>query len=74
MKELIVKTREHFAEIERKCIEEAISGKVRVNDLPRYIEWCEQNIVDHLAGKNDHTFTFRQYAHWLKTGDCVPFL
>lgn len=72
--ELIIKTREHFVSVERACIEEAVSGKVRVNDLASYIQWCERNIEAHLAGQSDHTFTFRQYAHYLETGQCVALL
>lgn len=72
--EIIIKTREHFVAVERACIEEAVSGNVRVNDLESYVKWCERNISEHYSGENDHTFTFRQYAHYLETGEYVPFL
>lgn len=72
--ETIQRTREHFADISRRCIEGARSGEMRVNDLPRYIAWQEQCIADSLAGKSDHTFTFLQRAHYLQTGECVPLL
>lgn len=72
--ELILKTREHFAALHRSCIEKAVSGEYRVNDLPAYILSNEDNIASTLAGANDHTFTFRQYMHYLETGNSIPLL
>ena len=72
--ETILATREHFAQIDRDCIEEAVSGAQRVNDLQSYVAWREQSIADGMAGKYDHTVTFMQRALWLQTGDCPALL
>ena len=67
--ETILATRKHFADIAQRCIDDATSGKVRVNNLQYYIEWQQGSIDYVMAGKNDHTFTFLQRAYWLQTGD-----
>ena len=72
--ETILKTRQHFAESHDRCIDEVLSGKVKVNNPDKYIEWKRQNKNDVLSGKWDHTFTFQQRARWLQTGECVPLL
>lgn len=72
--EITQRTREHFADIARGCIADAESGDVWVRDLDEYREWQLEMICDGLAGKYDHTFTFRQRAQWLATGECVPLL
>ena len=69
----IDRTREHFAELGRQCIADAKSGATYVNDLPSYVIWQRANIKRFLAGDFDHTFTFLQRAHWLQTGECLPF-
>jgi hypothetical protein len=72
--ETIAATRQWFADNAQGCIDEAVSGVVRVNDLASYIEWRREQIADSLAGKGDHTFTFLQRAHTLQTGECIAFL
>jgi hypothetical protein len=70
--ESVQATRQWFADNAQACIDEAVSGEVRVNDLESYIEWRKQQVVDSLAGKGDHTFTFAQHAHYIQTGECLP--
>lgn len=72
--ETIFKTRQWFASNSFACIAEAASGKVKVNDLARYIKDCEKNAMSALNGEFDHTFTFRQLAHFIQTGESVPLL
>ena len=72
--ESIQAAREWFATNALACIHEASTGKVRVNDLPKYISECTQLHEDALVGKLDHTFTFWQRAHFIQTGECVPLL
>lgn len=72
--ETMQRTREHFAQIYRDCIAEAQSGAVFVNDLASYVAWHETLMADCMAGKDDHTFTFLQRAHYLQTGESVPML
>lgn len=72
--ETIQRTRQHFADIAQGCINEAISGEVKVSNLQSYIEWQQGSIEYTLSGKNDFTFTFMQRAYWLQTGECVALL
>ena len=67
-------TRRHFADNCRACIEEAQSGAVKVNDLPSYIAWREDEAANWLAGEYDTCFTARLYAQYLLTGECLPLL
>lgn len=70
----IERTRRYFADLCGACVAEAESGKVRVNDLSSYVDWQKASAADYLAGKQDHTFTFVQRAHWLQTGESIPLL
>jgi hypothetical protein len=73
-KETIEATRVYFADLDRACIDEAISGQVYVNDLEAYVKWREKSISDCIAGLHDHTVAFLQTALWLQTGECVAIL
>ena len=68
------RTRLHFADLEQRCITDALDGTTRVNDLASYVEWCNNSIINGMAGDSVHTFTFQQYRHYLATGECVPLL
>lgn len=70
--ETIQKTRQWFADNALGCIEDALSGLVKVNDLPRYVEQQYRRAADSLAGEFDHTRTFAQRALYIETGECVP--
>lgn len=72
--ETIFKTRQWFAGNSFACIAEAVSGKVKVNDLARYIKDCEADAMSALNGEQDHTFAFLQRAHFIQTGESVPLL
>ncbi len=72
--ETILATRQWFADNDQACIDEAVSGQVRVNDLPSFIEWKKQSIADGLVGKWDHTFAFLQRAYFIQTGESVALL
>lgn len=72
--EIINKTREHFAVIHRRCIDNVRNGTKVVNNPESYIAWRETAIKDGLAGKYDHTLSFQQMAHYLETGECVSLL
>ena len=67
-------TRQWFAYNAQACIDAAVSGELHVNNLPKYIEYQKQQIIDGMAGEGDHTFAFRQRRHYILTGECVPFL
>ena len=72
--EVIQQTREHFADIYRRCIEDARNGTSKPNDLPSYIKWREDAIEDTMAGRYDHSVTFRQMMHYFATGECLALL
>lgn len=72
--ETIHATRQWFADNALACIAEVESGDVKVNNRERYFSQCRQRHADALAGKGDHTFAFRQRAHYIQTGECVPLL
>jgi hypothetical protein len=67
-------TRWHFVTLCQRCIEDARSGAIRVNRLSEYIDWQQERIESLIAGKDDHTFTFRQQRHYMMTGECVALL
>jgi len=71
---VILATRTHFIRICSDCIEDAVSGKQKVNDLPNYVLQQTQEMVNIGSGRYDHTFTFLQMAHYIETGECVPLL
>lgn len=67
----LILTRQYFADLSRACIDEALSGDVQVNDLPSYVQFHERLICAFLIGDYDDTFTFRQRAHFIQTGECL---
>ncbi|MNQ96685.1 hypothetical protein D3C85_1123010 [compost metagenome] len=67
-------TRKWFADNVQACIDEAVSGEVRVNDLPLYIKQMEARKEDCLAGAWDHTLTFKHMAVYIQTGNCYALL
>jgi hypothetical protein len=70
----IEKTRQWFYNNACDCINEAITGEVRVNNLQEYTAWQMQQAREALAGDYDHTFTFMQRAYFLQTGESVALL
>lgn len=70
----IVTTRQWFADNAQACIDEAVSGRVRVNNLTSYIADQTQRIQDSLAGKWDHTIAFQQRVLYVQTGVCHAIL
>jgi hypothetical protein len=72
--ESIELARKWFAENALACIEEVKSGNVKVNDPEKYFASCKQRAEDAIAGKGDHTFTFRQRAYYIQTGKCEPLM
>lgn len=70
----IITTRQWFADNAQACIDEAVSGQVRVNNLTSYIADQTQCIQDSLSGKWDHTLAFQQRVLYVQTGKCYPIL
>lgn len=71
---VIEATRRHFHDLSLLCMAEAAEGIFRVNEPDEYYATCWRLAGEHLSGKWDHTLTFRQYAHYLQTGQCVALL
>lgn len=72
--ETINATRQWFADNAQACIDEAVRGDVRVNDLAGYTAQQLERAASSLRGEGDHTFTFLQRAHYIQTGECVTLL
>ena len=72
--ETIAKTRQHFIDIFKGCISEAVSGEVRVNDLHSYIKSNEARIKEYENATHTISLTFLQRAYWLQTGKSIALL
>lgn len=70
----VIAARQWFADNAQACIDEAISGQVRVNNLTSYVVDQTQRIQDCLAGKWDHTLAFQQRVLFIQTGVCHAIL
>lgn len=70
----IITTRQWFADNAQACIDEAVSGQVRVNNLASYVADQAQRIQDCLAGNWDHTLVFQQRVLFIQTGVCNAIL
>jgi hypothetical protein len=72
--EVIVQTRQWFADNAQACIDEVKSGAVRVNNPEEYFEWKESDKVDAMSGAFDHSLTFLQRAYSIQTGEFIALL
>jgi len=75
--ETILKTREHFFNIKMACIDDVKSGKLilpKHTDQATYFAERYKSAMDSMLGRNDHTLTFLQRAHWIQTGDMFALL
>ncbi len=58
----------------QRCIDEAVSGKVFVNDLDKYVTEKQQDIENYKTGNFKPWLGFWQHAIYLKTGQSVPVM
>lgn len=72
--ETIKATQQWYAENAQACINEAISGQVKVNDLDKYVQDQKLSMAEYLNGTWDHTLAFQQRATFIQTGECRPIL
>lgn len=72
--ETTLKTRQHFIDLCRACIDNALKGKIQVNDWLKYYNIQMRRIEDFESGLNDNTFTFQQMAVYIQTGVCYGLL
>lgn len=70
----IRKTCAWYAKNQQGCIDEAQSGKVKVNDLQSYIIECEQLKQQYLNGEFEAGLWFWQRAYFIQSGHSVPML
>jgi hypothetical protein len=75
-KETLKKTALWFADNCQDCIEEALSGKVRVNELTEYVIQMKQEKDQwlNLDNFNNQSFTFYQRAYFIQSGESVSLL
>jgi hypothetical protein len=72
--ELIQRTRALLIAEAQAVIDATLSGQDRPNNPEKWIAYWQRHIDDVREGRADKTFFFRQQAHYLDTGECVPFL
>ena len=72
--ETVIKTREYGIRQCQSCIDEAVSGKVWVNDLEKYIDHHNSNIAKYESGYYDNTLHFLSKAIYLQFGESVPIM
>ena len=70
--ETILATRKYGAAQCQACIDEAVSGKVRVNDIEAYREHQQGQINKYESGAYDGALHFLQKAIYIQYGTSVP--
>jgi hypothetical protein len=75
--ETIQATRQWFADNHQGCIGEVKNGQVTLPshvNPEEYFAERRRKAAESLAGKWDHTLTFRQRATYIQTGECHAIL
>lgn len=72
--ETLLKTDQHFADIYQGCIDEVLSGVVKVNDQEKYFAENKRRKEESLKGNKRTIFTYLQRAYWIQTGDMIALL
>ena len=72
--ETVIKTREYGIRQCQACIDEAVSGKVWVNDLEKYINHHSSDIAKYESGYYDNALHFLSKAIYLQFGESVPIM
>lgn len=72
--ETIIKTREYGIKQCLACIDEAVSGKVRVNDIDSYVEGLKEKISKYENGYYDDKLHFLSKAIYIQFGESVPIM
>lgn len=63
-----------YADKAQGCINEAVSGKVFVNNIDSYVKDKQQDKVNYIAGNFEPSLGFWQTAIYLKTSQSVPLI
>lgn len=72
--ETVIKTRKYGIRQCQACIDEAVSGKVRVNDLDKYIDHHNSHIAKYESGYYDDTIHFLSKAIYIQFGESAPIM
>lgn len=62
----VLKARLWYAQNSLDCIDETVTGKVKVEDIEKVVKYNPERYHDALAGSFDHTLAFKQKFHYMK--------
>ena len=63
--ETLLTTNKHFADNQQRCINEAVSGEVFVNNLESYVKQCEDRKKVLLSGDFNLWLGYWQQAYYI---------
>lgn len=72
--ETIIKTREYGIKQCQACMEEAVSGKVWVNDIESYKKMQQTHMDKYESGYYDDKLHFLSKAIYIQFGESVPIM
>ena len=70
----VLKARLWYAQNALDCIDEAVTGKVKVEDIKKVVKYNIERCHSVLAGSFDHTLAFKQKVHYIENGESVAIL
>lgn len=70
-KESLDKAREQFIAGLQAQMDDVRTGKVKVNNKEKHLQWLMDSELDYEAGMYDSGFTMLQRAHYIQTGKSV---
>lgn len=73
-RETIDKTWQWYIDNARDCINEVLSGEVKVNNVKRYIDWNLDQIEMFQNRKCNIWLGFIQRAVYIQTGESIPLM
>lgn len=74
MPESIGAAQRWFADNALHSLDDALSGRARVNDVPDYVRWCRKRFARSLTDEGTRSVAFAQRAYYLQTGESVALL
>lgn len=70
----VLKARLWYAQNALDCIDEAATGKVKVEDIENVVKYNLERYHSALNGSFDNTLAFKQKVHYIETGESVAIL